>query len=78
MLMLITSGVVYAKDKTNEVKFADSTVESAVREAIGKSSGTIHKNDIENIKTLSITVKGDTLDLTGLGAITRVVLADTC
>jgi internalin A len=66
ILMLITSGVVYAKDKTNEVKFADSTVESAVREALGNSSGTIHKNDVEKITFLGISGKGREVDLSGL------------
>ena len=54
VLMLISSGVVYAVDKTNEIKFADPTVEKAVREVLGKASGTIHKDDVEVITWLII------------------------
>ncbi len=54
ILMFISSGVVYAADKTNEVKFADPIVEAAIREVIGKPSGTIHEDEVEVITWLII------------------------
>jgi len=54
ILMLVSSGVVYAVDKTNEIEFTDPAVETAVREVLGRASGTIHEDDVEVITWLII------------------------
>jgi len=77
VLMLISSGVVYAVDKTTEIKFADPIVESAVREVIGKTSGTIHEDDVKVITLLIIHAnplpwERDTIDLSGLEHLSRL------
>jgi Leucine-rich repeat (LRR) protein len=77
ILMLISSGAVYAADKTNEVKFADPTVESAVREVLGKPSGTIHEDNVKVITWLIIHAnplpwEKDSIDLSGLEHLSRL------
>ena len=65
--MIIATGAVYAYDKIDEVKFADPIVESSVRDALGKPSGTIHKDDFEKLRYLTIYGRpGGIIDLSGL------------
>jgi Leucine-rich repeat (LRR) protein len=74
ILMLIASGVLYVTGKTDEVKFADPNVESDVRAAIGKSSGTIHEDDVEDITWLKISAKDrdEVIDLSGLEHLSKL------
>jgi Leucine-rich repeat (LRR) protein len=73
VLMLITTGVVYAADKTNQVKFADPVVETAVREGLkGKTGGPVYRDEAELITILSIHGNGDVIDLTGLEYLSKL------
>jgi Leucine-rich repeat (LRR) protein len=77
ILMLISSGAVYAADKTTEIKFADPNVESAVREVLGKPGGTIHEDDVKVITWLIIHAnplpwEKNSIDLSGLEYLSRL------
>ncbi len=73
ILMLLTSGAVYAADKSNQVKFADPVVDIAVREALkGKTGGPIYQDECELIAYLSVHGNADAIDLTGLEHLSKL------